>query len=115
MAYNPLPVTGGAVSVDDVDADRLLSDILNALLAIAGAKGVLADLRVTPTGAVTVAQGTAANLNAQVTIAANQDFRNVTGAVANHTNFGGYSAATATASWNNQTAVLSFIQNVTRP
>lgn len=75
MAYNPNLPPGQATSAEsapvvvasdntvpvDLTEDWLLVDLRRALMAIAGAKGLLSDLRVTPTGTVTTSvTGTAA-------------------------------------------------------
>lgn len=127
MAYTPAPQPGrttGAnsspvvlasdtpVAIDDT-ANGLLAQILVALQAIAGAKGVLADMRVTPTGAVTVAQATAASLNATVAQAtaanlnANIGQMNAAGAL-------GFSMNNAVPNWTNEVVVNSFQRNMVR-
>lgn len=96
-----------AGDIDASETERRLGEILQALHAIVSAKGVLSDLRVTPTGTVAVS----------ASIAANQDIRNITGALAtltNANNLGGLSLSATIPQWTNQTAVQSFVNNITR-
>lgn len=79
------------------DIEDQLALIAVAMQAIAGAKGIAADLRVTvlnPTGtAVTVSSGTVTNL-AQI---------------------GGVTANSVVQDWENQTYTSTFSANITRP
>lgn len=110
MAWSPV----GGFGTDDTDELTALNEIQTAVAALASAKGLLQDLRVTPTGAVTVAQGTAGNLQCTITVAANQDFRNITGAVANQTNTGGLPLNNAVPNWQNSVAQDAFVRNIVR-
>jgi hypothetical protein len=108
MAWTPVGSAGG-IEIADPDQLSILEQIQNAVAAIASAKGILSDLRVSVVNTPAT--------TATVTISANQDLRTVATVttVTGLTNVGGYSAVPATHNWQNQTAVQSFTQNIVRP
>lgn len=87
---------------DETDIVDILVGIRNALHSLASVKGVLADLRVTPTGALSV--GTHA-----VTQSGVWNLGSVS-------QFGALnlSANNAVGNWQNQTATQAFIKNIDR-
>lgn len=105
VAENSVPVVVASDDVvqTDLTTNSLLSDIRQALLAIAGSKGLAADLRVTPTGTVTVA----GNLTTVTTVTTCSTVGGITTA-------GSWQLAAAVPNWQNQTAVQSFVQNIAR-
>jgi len=111
MAYQPaLPPGQGdenssAPVVLASDQEALLSIMAQALQAIASSKGLLSDLRVTPTGTVTTSvSGTAA-----VTQSGTWNLSTVNKIGTNNTPMDN-----AVPNWQNQTAVQSFVQNIVR-
>jgi hypothetical protein len=117
MAYTPSQAPGplsGVASTSVVSATdsplkiaspddmlQVLNQILVAVNALSGTKGVAADLRVTPTGLVTVGQATAANLNTNVGAIANMGSNTI-------------SANTTVANWTNSVAQDAFNRNIVR-
>lgn len=91
------PVSDSVSVVPASDYQDPALDVLDAIqnntLALSAAKGVLSDLRVTPTGTVIVA----GNLT-------------VTG----QTNMGGLALNNVVPNWQNQTAIQSFVNNIVR-
>jgi hypothetical protein len=89
-------------STDEVDVVDILVGIRNALDSLAATKGVLADLRVTSTGAMSV--GTHA-----VTQSGNWNLGSVS-------QFGALnlSANNAVGNWQNQTATQAFVNRIQR-
>jgi hypothetical protein len=92
------------VFVDDFDVINVLNEIRQFCAALAGTKGVLADLRVTPVGSVTIGSGALSTINNVTTV----------GTVTNQAQMGGFGTNAAVSNWANQTAVQSFIQNIAR-
>ena len=98
-----------ALLVQD-DLLSVLNEIQVAVSALAGAKGVLSDLRVTPTGTgMTVAQATSANLNANVSVQ-----NTVTTNLGGSGNAGTYFLTPVAQNWQNQTSQQAFTLNVAR-
>ena len=92
------------------DIISVLNEIQVAVSAISSAKGILADLRVTPTGTgMVVTQATAANLNATVSVN-----NTPTVSVGGSGNAGQYSLMGMAGNLQNQTSQQSFTLNVTR-
>lgn len=86
----------------DLLVATVLDDLRAALMAIAGAKGVLADLRVTPTGTVAISGATTIS-SGTVT------------SVTNLAQVGGVTANSVVQDWENQTYTSTFSANITRP
>lgn len=99
---------------DNEDEVVALNEIAMNTAAIAGAKGVLSDLRVTPTGTVTVGIAAAQTL-ATVTTVTTVTTCSTLSTITNIPTIGSLSTNAAVKDWSNQTAVLSFTNNVTRP
>lgn len=88
---------------DEADIVDILVGIRNALHSLASVKGILSDLRVTPTGALSVGTHAVTQSGAWNLTSVSQ--------------FGALnlSANNAVGNWQNQTAVLSFTKNIERP
>jgi hypothetical protein len=93
------------------DQEALLSVMAQALLALASAKGILSDLRVsvinTPATTATVAQGTGSNLKCETASTSVIGQLNTLGAAP-------LSLNNAVPNWQNQTATQAFTQNIVR-
>lgn len=132
MSYNPVLPSGQGtaatsspvvlasdVSVPtDLAAGNQIDELVTAVRAIAGAKGVLADIRVTPSGTggvMTVniqAASTLATVTTVTTVSAVNNLNNL-GAGASGTSL--HSAATVVPSLANIAYNGSFSANITRP
>jgi len=86
---------------EDSEIKQALYEVAERLSFLAGVKGVLADLRVTPTGTVTIA----GNITTVTTVT-------TVGTVSNQTSIGGFSANQQIPSSQNTAAVLSNINNI---
>lgn len=115
MSYSPNLPSGQAVSAQsapvvvaeddvlstDIDSANQLDEIRTAVTALAGAKGILADLRVTPTGNVTVVigSGTVTTVTTLTTLS----------------QIGGIAANGVVQDLENNTYTNAFSVNMTRP
>jgi len=90
------PAEGGATELEQQEQTDILNQILSASLAVASARGLASDLRVTLIGGTTAVTGTLTGVTT------------VTGL----TNIGGLPAQSLVTSTNNTAAVLSNINNV---
>lgn len=102
VAAQSMPFVGPSdidVQTNDGDTQNLLAIIASALQAIASTRGVLADLRVTPTGTVTTSGSTSIS----------------SGTVTSLSQIGAVPANSVVQDWENQTYTSSFSANVTRP
>ena len=124
LAYNTTSMSNSdklAIYIDNEStsaSDEMLQAIYEVsrnLGVIAGARGTAADLRVTPLGSTTVAQATAGNLNATVSIAAAQTLATVStlSLLTNQSQIGGYAAVQQIPTLQNNAAVQSNINNIT--
>lgn len=97
-------VDGDAATETKQDAQiaeaQTANEFLSRIADLSRALGIAADLRVTILGGTTAVTGTLTGVTTVTT---------VTGL----TNVGGFPAITAVPNWNNQTAILSNINNVT--
>lgn len=107
-ADNSLPVVlANNATVDtDIADETLLNEIRAAVMAIAGTKGIVADLRVSVVNApgVVVNSGTVTTVTTVTTVAT----------VTNQAQMGGLPTNVAVPNWQNQTACQAFITNITR-
>lgn len=94
--------TDGATESSQIEQEEILNQILSAISAIAGAKGIAADLRVTLLGGTTAVTGTLTAVTTVTTVTT------LTGI----TNIGAQPATTFLPNQQNQTAILSNINNV---
>lgn len=99
LDVNAAAPVGGATSEMQDNIEGTLNQILSAISAIAHAKGVLADLRVTLIGGTTAVTGT---LTAVTTVAT----------LSNQTSIGGYLANPQVPALTNIVAVQSNINNI---
>lgn len=128
MAYTPSQAPGpqpgaastSVVSPTDVpfvvtaeDILSVLNEIQVAVSALASARGIAADLRVTPIGSSTVVQATAANLNVTAAQASPSALNANIGTIQG-VGPSSYSLNSSVSNWQNHTSQLAFTANVTR-
>lgn len=94
--------TGGATEESQEDQTQVLNQILSAISAVASARGIASDLRVTLLGGTTAVTGTLTAVTTVTTVAT----------VSNQTNIGGLPATQIVPATTNTTAVLSNINNI---
>jgi len=92
---------------EDIEVAQALYEVAERLSFLAGVKGVLADLRVTPTGTVTIT-GTISTVTTVTTVNTVTTVATLT----NQTNIGGYSAAPQIQNLMNLLAVQGNINNI---
>lgn len=100
----PAPEGGATEEYQEVQTD-VLNEIRSAIQAIAQAKGIAADLRVTLLGGTTAVTGTLTAVTTVTTVT-------TVGTVTGLTNIGGLPATQIVPATTNTTAVLSNINNV---
>jgi len=94
--------TGGATEESQEDQTQVLNQILSAISAVASARGIASDLRVTLLGGTTAVTGTLTAVTTVTTVTT----------VAGLTNIGGLPATQLVPSNQNTVAVLSNINNI---
>lgn len=105
----PVVVASDNVLKTDLVAGSAIDEIRTGMMAVAGAKGVLADLRtsIVNTPSVTIGSGTVTTVTTCTTVT-------TVSTVTNQAQMGGLATNVAVPNWQNQTAVQSFINNIAR-
>ena len=99
------PPEGGATEIEQENQINILEEIRSAIQALASAKGIASDIRVTLLGGTTAVTGSLTSAGTVSTVTT------VT-TVAGLTNIGGLPAQSLITSTNNTNAVLSNINNI---